>query len=443
MTALKELINVRGVTKYFEGSDLPTLKNIDLTINEGEFTAILGPSGSGKSTLIRLITGLIDCTEGEIIFEGKKVNKVNPYAAIVFQSFALFPWLTVLENVELGLKAAGFPKNFTNRKAEELIDLIGLDGFEDAYPKELSGGMRQRVGFARALAVEPKLLCMDEPFSALDYLTAENLRTELMDLWIDKKMPIKSIIMVTHGIEEAVLMADRIIILSKSPANIIADVKINMPYPRNRKSDDFEKAVDNIYKIMTDGETAKNEEARKQKVNIEIKKTEENIKEEKFKYIPHAYIGVMAGLIELIYDNNGKMDIYQLGRDLMLEADDILPNLEGLEMLGFADVHEGDIFITELGSKYVEADIDESKRIFAEQIKNISTFRVIINVLNSKKNKTMREEFFKELFMQQFPYYMVDSMMEIIVDWGRYAELFYYEYDSEEFYLETEVTDEI
>ncbi|HBX48734.1 MAG TPA: nitrate ABC transporter ATP-binding protein, partial [Clostridiaceae bacterium] len=227
-----EFIKIKNLSQSFEGTDVPILENINLTINEGEFVAILGPSGSGKSTLLRLITGLIQPTDGEILFEGEKVDAVNPYASVVFQNFALYPWLSVVENVELGLKARGFPNDYSREKAVELIDLIGLDGFEDAYPKELSGGMKQRVGFARALAVQPKLLCMDEPFSALDFLTAENLRTELIELWTDKKMPIKSIILVTHGIEEAVLMADRIVILSKKPASIIADIKVNLPYPR-------------------------------------------------------------------------------------------------------------------------------------------------------------------------------------------------------------------
>lgn len=430
MAKIKEFIKVNGISKYFGGSESPTIDNINININDGEFVAILGPSGSGKSTLLRTITGLIKPDKGEVLFDGKRVEGVNPYASIVFQTFALYPWLTVLENVELGLKAKGFPREYARDKAEKLIDLIGLDGFEEAYPKELSGGMRQRVGFARALAVEPKLLCMDEPFSALDFLTAENLRTELIDLWTEKRMPIKSIIMITHNIEEAVLMADKILILSKNPANIIAELKIELPHPRNRKSPEFEAIVDTIYKVLTRG---KLEDKPAEKVNEILKGNKE-----KPILIPKAYIGVMSGLLELIDDNEGTMDIYQLGRDLMMELNDLLPNIEGICLLGFAEIKEGDITITTLGKEFVEADIDDSKTIFREQIRGISTFRVIENVLNSKRNKTMKEEFFKEIFLQHFSNYEVEKTMDLIIDWGRYAELFNYDHDSEELYIEIE-----
>ncbi len=440
MKNAKEFIKVKGITKYFGGSDKPTLEDINLTINEGEYIAILGPSGSGKSTLLRTITGLVKSDSGEVIFDGQKVTGVNPYASIVFQTFALYPWLTVRENVELGLKAKGFPKDYMRRKAEELISLIGLDGFEEAYPKELSGGMRQRVGFARALAVEPKLLCLDEPFSALDFLTAENLRTELVELWQEKRMPIKSIIMITHGIEEAVLMADKIVMLSRNPAHIIAEIKIDLPHPRNRKSPEFERLVDSVYKLLIKGKIEDNED---EKLSKSISSGKEKEAGEKPVQIPNAHVGVMSGLLELIDDNGGKMDIYQLGGDLMMEIDDLLPNIEGISMLNFAEVREGDIFITELGKEFVEADIDESKELFRKQLENISTFRLIMNVLNNKRNHTMKEEFFKELFKKHFPQHEMEGIMDIIIDWGRYAELFNYDHDSEELYLDNEENQEI
>ncbi|WP_039657250.1 nitrate/sulfonate/bicarbonate ABC transporter ATP-binding protein [Clostridium tyrobutyricum] len=431
MNNKKEFIKISGVTKCFGNFEKPILKDINLTINEGEFLAILGPSGSGKSTLLRIMTGLMKPDEGHVTFYKKEINGVNPDTAIVFQTFALYPWLTVQQNVEIGLEANGFPKQYRNRKAEELIDLIGLDGFEEAYPKELSGGMKQRVGLARALSVEPKLLCLDEPFSALDFLTAENLRTEIVELWQEKRMPIKSIVMITHGIEEAVLMADRIIMLSKNPATIVEEVDIDLPHPRNRKSPEFEKIVDEVYKLLTNGKTKKLDEEIE---NMDLNKGK-NIK---FVQIPIAQIGVMVGLLELIDDNGGKMDIYQLGRDLMMETDDIFPNIEGLSILELSEVKEGDIFITNLGKKFIDMDKEDKKILFRDQIEKISTFRLITNVLNNKKNHTMKEEFFKELFKKYFPQGEIEDIMDTIIDWGRYAEIFNYDGDSEEFYLEEE-----
>ena len=431
MAKQKEFIKVSNVVKHFGKPENPTLDNIDLVINEGEFVAILGPSGSGKSTLLRIMTGLTQPDLGEVILDGKKVKEISSAAAIVFQTFALFPWLTVRENVEIGLKVKGFPKDYTKEKAEELISLIGLDGFEEAYPKELSGGMRQRVGFARALAVEPKLLCLDEPFSALDYLTAENLRTELVELWQEKKMPIKSIIMITHGIEEAVLMADKIVMLSKKPTRIAGEILINLPHPRNRKDPEFEKVVDKVYKLLIEGKLEEQEE-------LEVAHnsgSDENV-QAKLVPIPISQVGIMEGLLELIDDNGGKMDIYHLGGDLLMEIDDLFPNIEGISMLGFAKVEEGDIFITELGKEFVELDKEESKELFKARVEQISTFKLILNVLKTKKDNKMKEEFFIELFKKHFTSQEIEEMMDVIIDWARYAEIFYYDNDAEEFYLE-------
>jgi NitT/TauT family transport system ATP-binding protein len=219
-TATECLITLEGVSKVYQqpnGQKISILEPINLELRSGEIVALLGPSGSGKSTLMRIIAGLIPPSNGQVLYHNRPLVGLNPGVAIVFQNFALYPWLTVLENVELGLKAKGELPEPRLQKALRMIDIIGLDGFENAYPKELSGGMRQRVGFARALAVEPELLCMDEPFSALDVLTAENLRFELLDLWLEKKIPTKAVLIVTHGIEEAVILADRIVVLGRLP----------------------------------------------------------------------------------------------------------------------------------------------------------------------------------------------------------------------------------
>jgi len=246
-------LEVKNVTMDYkeEGHEFEVLKNISFSVSKGEFVCVVGASGCGKSTLLRLIAGLEKPAKGTVLFEGKQVEAENPKVAMVFQNFALLPWMTVVQNVSLGLEAAGMAKDEQKKIAMRYVDLVGLSGFENAYPRELSGGMKQRVGLARALAINPKLLCMDEPFSALDALTAENLRREVLNLWQDKIFPPDSVVMVTHSIEEAVYMADRILVLSKPPAKIIATLKISLPRPRNRKSREFYHDVDKVYSLIT------------------------------------------------------------------------------------------------------------------------------------------------------------------------------------------------
>ena len=254
-----QLISVQALSKSFAGPDgrsVPVLDGITLSVDEGEFVALLGRSGSGKSTLLRCIAGLIAPSDGEVLFRGKRLTGCNRDTTMVFQTFALLPWLTVQQNVEIGLEARGVPPAERSRRALHVIDIVGLDGYESAYPKELSGGMRQRVGFARALVVEPAALLMDEPFSALDVLTAENLRGELLELWEGQRFPTKAIVMVTHNIEEAVLLADRILVLGTNPGRIRADMRNPLARPRRRRTPDYEALVDQIYRMMTQRDSA-------------------------------------------------------------------------------------------------------------------------------------------------------------------------------------------
>ncbi|MCL4425439.1 MAG: ABC transporter ATP-binding protein [Firmicutes bacterium] len=246
------LLEVRNVSKTYtdENRSLTVLKDISFTVEEDEFVCLVGPSGSGKSTLLRMIVGLDHASQGQVLYRGHEVKGIVEKLAIVFQSFALFPWLTVLQNVALGLEARGVPETERKKRASRYIDKVGLDGFEEALPRELSGGMKQRVGIARALTMEPELLCMDEPFSSLDALTAQNLREEVLDLWRDETLPVSSALMVTHGIEEAVFMADRVIVLSRRPAVVLDDVRIDLTRPRNMKDEAFTRLVDKIYSLL-------------------------------------------------------------------------------------------------------------------------------------------------------------------------------------------------
>src|SRR3984957_9718985 len=349
----KPIIEARGISKSFtqkDGGEILVIAPVDLSVEPNTIIALLGPSGSGKSTLLRMLTGLAAPTAGEVRWHGEAVRECIPNVAIVFQSFALFPWLTVLENVESPLLARGMEHEERHRRALKAIDAVGLKNFETAYPKELSGGMKQRVGFARALAVEPEVLFMDEPFSALDVLTAENLRLELMELWQAKKIPTRAIFLVTHNIEEAVLLADRIIVLGSNPAKIRADFRIPLSQPRDRKSATFLLYVDYIYKVMT-----------QPRLELAPPLPGELAAKAEWQILPHTRPGSVAGLLELLIDHGGEEDLYHVAEQLLLEVDDLLPIVEGAALLRFATTREGDVKITPEERAFAEANISVRK----------------------------------------------------------------------------------
>src|SRR5580704_3179565 len=412
----KPIIEARGISKSFtqkDGSEILVIAPVDLSIEPNTIVALLGPSGSGKSTLLRMLTGLAAPTAGEVRWHGAAVRECIPNVAIVFQSFALFPWLTILENVEAPLLARGMEHEERHRRALKAIDAVGLKNFETAYPKELSGGMKQRVGFARALAVEPEVLFMDEPFSALDVLTAENLRGDLMELWLAKKIPTRSIFIVTHNIEEAVLLADRVIVLGRNPARIRADFRIALPQPRDRKSAAFFPYVDYIYKVMTKPELTLAPPSATAKQPIPL--------------LPHARPGGVAGLLELLIDRGGEEDLYHVAETLLLEVDDLLPILDAAVMLGFATAHEGDVKITSQGRAFAEADISSRKHLFREALKHVPLMQHIVKALENKSDHTMPVKFFRDLLDERLPAHDVEQQIETALNWGRYADIFTYD----------------
>ena len=356
------IIEVSHVTKTFvspDGSPLPVLDDISLDLREGEIVALLGRSGSGKSTLLRCIAGLISPTSGQVKYRGAVLNGANPGVAMVFQSFALLPWLTVRQNVELGLEALGVGASERRQRAERAIDAIGLDGFESAYPKELSGGMRQRVGFARALVVEPDALLMDEPFSALDVLTAQNLRAELLRLWREKDFPTKAMLIVTHNIEEAVVLADRIFVLGANPGRIRTEIANGFPQPRNRHDESFQALVDQIYGLMTGRDTRPPAHIWTVAAPGEGSPTDTPL--------PSASVGGMSGLLEILVARGGRDDLPQLAHELTFEVDDLLPLVDAAQLLGLAEVDNADLQVTAEGRRFVAADILASKQIFAQE----------------------------------------------------------------------------
>ncbi|WP_116199945.1 nitrate/sulfonate/bicarbonate ABC transporter ATP-binding protein [Amycolatopsis circi] len=414
------LVSVEQVSKSFPGSagdELRVLDDITLDLRAGEIVALLGRSGSGKSTLLRTIAGLIGPTRGTVRYRGDELDGANPGTAMVFQTFALMPWLTVQDNVELGLAARGIPPKARRDRALQAIDLIGLDGFESAYPKELSGGMRQRVGFARALVLEPDVLLMDEPFSALDVLTAENLRTELMSLWQRDDFPTKAVCIVTHNIEEAVLLADRVLVLGSNPGNLRAEVEVDLARPRDRKSPAFAALVDRLYDLLTGRDPAAVEPAQATPTA---------------RPLPHASVGGLAGLVELVHARGSHADLPDLAAELSFEVDDLLPLVDAAALLDFLFVAGGDLHVTPVGAAFTTADIQTSKKIFAGQVRDRAPLvRTIVNALTASSDGTLRAEFFLDLLRRGFSAADARQQLDTAIDWGRYAELFDYDTDSD------------
>ena len=412
------------------------LDSVNLQIRSGEFVALLGPSGSGKSTLLRILAGLIEPSKGAVFLNCKPLHGPNPHVAIVFQSFALFPWLTVLQNVELGLEAQDLTRTQRLKRSLNAIDMIGLDGFEDAYPKELSGGMRQRVGFARALVVEPELLFMDEPFSALDVLTAANLRKELLGLWQGHTMPTRAILLVTHNIDEAVSMADRILVLGANPGHIRVELPGLPQDQRTWQSKEHTEMVDLIYRIMTSPQEDVNAllptRAPQAKTGPLIPTTLRP-----YQALPHVSIGDVTGLIELVHTKGDREDLYQIGRHLQLELDDLLPLVEAADLLGLADTEEGDLILTEQGKAFAEAGVLEEKKVFRDQaLAHISILRKIVHALETAPGHTLPEEYFLSLLETHFNEEEAQAQLDTAINWGRYAELFTFQDDRGIFKLE-------
>ncbi len=415
------IIRAEKIEKYYaqpSENRIQVISATDLSIVPGEIVALLGPSGSGKSTMLRMLTGLSRPSAGQVYWHEKPISEAEINVSIVFQSFALFPWLTVIENVEAPLKARGIGPAERRKRSLRMIDTVGLDGFEAAYPKELSGGMRQRVGFARALVVEPEVLFMDKPFSALDVLTAENLRSELLELWSRKTMPTKAVFIVTHNIEEAVLLADRIIVLGRNPGHIRTDFKVQLAQPRDKKSEQFTQLVDYIYKVLTKPDVVPTEDpAQLQKVRDQ--------RQMRYQMLPHARPGGVAGLLELLLDKAGRDDIYRLADDLSFEIDDLLPIVDAAQLLGFLKVEEGDAVITETGAEYANSEILRQKELFRTAAQeNVLLLRQIRRALETKSDHTVPEEFFLDMLDEQFSGEESLKQIETAVTWGRYAELF-------------------
>ena len=426
MADLLEVHNVRRSFPRSGGEELLVLEDVNLTLKEGEIVGLLGRSGSGKSTLLRLIAGLAKPQGGSLSYMGTPIQGPVQGVAMVFQGFALFPWMTVLENVQLGLGALGLPPAEVRRRALAAIDLIGLDGYESAYPRELSGGMRQRVGFARAVVVHPNILLMDEPFSALDVLTAENLRTDLIELWANRKLPIKGILLVTHNIEEAVLMCDRALLFSSNPAKVSADIPIHLPQPRDRTSPQFEDYVDKIYVEMTARrvERMRNQAAQGPSIAMALN---------------HVSPNQISGLIEALAapPYNGKADLPDIAYEQELEVDELFPVAEAMQLLRLADVEGGDIKLTHMGKRFADGEMNERKEIFSRALMDrVPLAAHIRKVLDERASHSAPKTRFLDELEDHMTEDAAEEALKTIVSWARFGELFSYDDDAALFSLE-------
>jgi NitT/TauT family transport system ATP-binding protein len=426
------LLQCTDIRKAFpkpDGAELLVLEGMNLDLQEGQIVGLLGRSGSGKSTLLRLIAGLAEPTSGKVFYLGQPIIGPAPGIAMVFQSFALFPWLTVFENVALGLEAQRMLRAEIRKRSLAAIDLIGLDGFESAYPRELSGGMRQRVGFARALVVHPNILLMDEPFSALDVLTAETLRTDFLDLWSEGRMPIKGVILVTHNIEEAVLMCDRILVFGSNPGRILSEINVSLPQPRNRLDPSFRELVEKIYVEMT----------------ARPKGAATGGRQERFpglgigSILPQVSTNLLSGLMEAVAAPpfNGTADLPKIASDLQMEIDELFPVAETLQMLRFAEVEGGDIKLTEDGLAFAHAALDERKRIFTRHLLTYVPLAAHVRrVLDERASHSARKSRFIDELEDFMSEEAADQTLRAVVRWARYAEAFAYDDENAMFSLE-------
>lgn len=418
-----ELLELKNIFQRYKSRERTfiAVSDVYLKIYEGEFLVIVGPSGCGKSTLLRIVAGLQKPSSGEVLYRGVPITGINPHATIVFQTFALFPWLTVQQNVEVALKARGLSNKDCSVKAVELLDRVGLDGFETAYPRELSGGMRQKVGFARAMAVEPELLCLDEPFSALDVLSAESLRRDLLELWNNGSIPTRSILMITHNIEEAVAMADRIIIMEKDPGRVVAEHVVSLPYPRYNKDPLVIQQMDTIYSILagqTQAEEVEMGAAPGQDVHMRA--------------LPSVTVGELTGLMEYLSEiPTAAMNIFELPKELHISADNLLRLTEAAEILGFASIAQGDISLSPLGETFIEASINLRKEIYAKRIQRLPLFHWILEMLQNADDHEIKWDHLKDELESEFTPVIAEKQLDVVIDWGRYAELISYD-DREE-----------
>lgn len=428
------LLSFRGCSQTYHkrrATELPVLSDVNFSVSSGEIVGLVGRAGSGKSTLLRIASGLLKPTEGEVVWKGKPLEGPTPEIGVVFQSFALFPWLTVEENVALGLEAHGVKREDRAQRTHRIIELLGFSGYGNAYPKELSGAMQQRTGIARALVLEPDLLIMDEPFAALDHLTGENLRTDLIDLWSDGKLPVQAMMMVTHNVEEAVLMCDRLLIFSSNPGRIIHEVRVPIPHPRNRDDPAFRAIVDQVYTLMTRRAPIVSEADIDETASVQPPAPLAIV-------LPPLSVNPMVGLMEVLAQAplNGRADLPMLAERLQMALDDLFPIGESLHLLGLAELEDGDIMLTEDGMRFADAEHEQRQDIMrSAMLHSIPLIRNIRTVLDERPAHTADAERFRKELEACMSASYAQQTLQTAINWARYAELFDFDEEDDQFLL--------
>ena len=415
------ILELKGIQKSFDrgtGKTLRVLEDINLAIRRDEFVCMIGPSGCGKSTLMRIAAGLIEPTKGQVFLHGKPHEGLLDSLAIVFQAFALYPWLTLEQNVQVVLRAKGMESHEIKERTQSAIKMVGLEGFEEAYPRELSGGMKQRVGMARALSVDPEILFMDEPFSALDALTAEGLRAEILDIWDDRTRNPSSVLMVSHNISEVVFLADRIVVVSANPGRIRTIVENPLPRPRDTHSPEFQALVEHLHDIITNAELP----------DLPVSTVAPVVQEDIIEPLPNAHYSDMLGLVEFLEAQGGGCDLFQVVAQTHVPFEKVLPIVKGLEMMDIADTPKRAVNLTPLGRKFVQAENDERKQIWHDQLLKLKLFRVVRELLELREGELSREELVQEI-AGRLPMEDPELTFETLVSWGRRGELFAYRKD--------------
>jgi NitT/TauT family transport system ATP-binding protein len=407
-----DLCEERHVSHEFllpTGKTLKVLEDINLTIRQNEVVALLGPSGCGKSTILRIFAGLITPTQGEVLYHGEPLHGLNPGVAIVFQSFALYPWMTVAQNVQLPLRAMGRPVAEIQERSEKTIKLVGLSGFEEAYPRELSGGMKQRVGIARALSVDPEILFLDEPFSNVDALTAESLRAEVVDIFAGHVSRLSSVLMVSHDIKEVVYMADRVVILVANPGRVRTIIDNHLPRPRDYRSPEFLRLVDQLHDLITGQEMPDAPAGAPLHAAVEP--------------LPEAEGSEIVGLLEYLDGRGGRDDVFRIAAETHRPFDRMISVVEAAELLNFVDTPKRLVVLEPDGQRFLRADAEGRKAVWREELLKLKLYQTVNEALTHSPEGVDRD-FVLETIVLHLPQENYEAQFQTFIRWARFGNLF-------------------